>query len=113
MRANKPVVATAFNTASSLRSARFTSAVPHFKRSPNFNTDLASGKTNLHVKITITITFTISVGSAFLSLFSLLWRTIMNTIDTISHMLWSAALLGRPSGVHFRHESWVGASFVD
>jgi hypothetical protein len=32
----------------------------------------------------------------------------MNTIDTLSHMLWSAALLGRPTGAHFRHERWGG-----
>jgi hypothetical protein len=37
----------------------------------------------------------------------------MNTIDSISDMLWSAALLGRPSGVHFRHEGWGGVRGVD
>lgn len=37
----------------------------------------------------------------------------MNTIDTISGMLWSAALLGRPSGVHFGHERWEVVCAVD
>jgi hypothetical protein len=55
-------------------------------------------KTNFHMKIRVTIEITISVGSVLKSLFGVIWRTIMNTIDYTSHMLWSTALLGRLSG---------------
>jgi hypothetical protein len=46
----------------------------------------------------VTITVTISVASFLSGLWNLIQRTVMNTIDTISYVLWSAVLLGRPLG---------------